>query len=44
MAGLWRVRLPDGGLTDMLNRTRARDAAVSLALAALREPPEDMAA
>jgi hypothetical protein len=32
-AGMWRVRLPDGRLTDMLNRTRAKDAAVSLALA-----------
>src|SRR5262245_45918946 len=28
---MWRVRLPDGGLTDMVNRTRAKDAAVSIA-------------
>jgi hypothetical protein len=32
---MWRVRLPDGTLSDMLNRTRARDAARSLALAQL---------
>jgi hypothetical protein len=29
---MWRVRLPDGSLTDMVNRTRAKDAAVSIAL------------
>ena len=28
---MWRVRLTDGGLTDMVNRTRAKDAAVSIA-------------
>ena len=33
--GMWRVRLPDGFLSDMVNRTRARDAAISLALGAL---------
>jgi hypothetical protein len=33
--GLWRVRLPDGSVSDMVNRTRARDAARSLALAEL---------
>jgi hypothetical protein len=33
--GLWRVGLPDGSLSDMVNRTRAKDAARSLALAAL---------
>jgi hypothetical protein len=32
---LWRVRLPDGHLSDMVNRTRAKDAAETLALAAL---------
>ena len=26
-----RVRVPDGGLTDMVNGTRAKDAAVSIA-------------
>jgi hypothetical protein len=29
---MWRVCLPDGSLTDMVNRTRAQDAAVSIAL------------
>jgi hypothetical protein len=33
--GLWRVRLPDGTLSDMVSRTRARDAARTLALAGL---------
>lgn len=28
--GMWRVRLPNGELTDMVNPTRAKDAAVSL--------------
>jgi hypothetical protein len=32
---LWRVRLPDGHTTDMVNLSRARDAARSLALKAL---------
>ena len=32
---LWRVRLPDGHLSDMVNRTRAKDAAETLALATL---------
>jgi hypothetical protein len=33
--GMWRVRLPDGDLSDMANRTRAKDAAQSFALATL---------
>jgi hypothetical protein len=33
--GMWRVRMPDGRLTDMVNWTRARDAAIALAAAAL---------
>jgi hypothetical protein len=33
--GMWRVRLPDGQLSDMVNVTRARDAAMELALADL---------
>jgi len=33
--GMWRVRLPDGDLSDMANRTRAKDAAQLLALATL---------
>jgi hypothetical protein len=33
--GMWRVRLPDGSLSDMTNRTRAKDAAQLVALATL---------
>ena len=32
---MWRVRLPTGHVTDMVNRTRAKDAAATLALAVL---------
>jgi hypothetical protein len=32
---MWRVRMLDGHLSDMVNLTRAKDAALSLALAAL---------
>jgi hypothetical protein len=32
---MWRARLSDGHVTDMVNLTRAKDAAVSLALAKL---------
>ena len=35
---MWRVRFPDGRLSDMVNDTRARDAAASIALAILSEP------
>jgi hypothetical protein len=34
---MWRVRRPDGTLTDMLNRTRAKDAATSIAVAMLNQ-------
>ena len=34
---MWRVRFPDGRLSDMTNETRARDAATSIALAILSE-------
>jgi hypothetical protein len=34
-AGMWRVRLPDGYVTDLVNLSRAKDAAASLALAKL---------
>jgi hypothetical protein len=30
---MWRVKLPNGQLSDITNRTRARDAARTLALA-----------
>lgn len=29
---MWRVEMPDGTLSDMVNRTRAKDAAMSIAL------------
>jgi hypothetical protein len=35
---LYRVRLPDGHLTDMVNLTRAKHAAIALALEALNRP------
>ena len=41
--GMWRVRLPDGRLTDMVNISRARDAARALAVRILNteeRPPE----
>ncbi len=34
---MWRVRLPDGYLTEMVNKTRAKDAAIVLALGRLNE-------
>jgi hypothetical protein len=34
-AGMWRVRRPDGTLSDMVNISRARDAAMVLSLAVL---------
>jgi len=33
--GMWRVRNPDGTLTDMVNISQARDAAWGIALAIL---------
>jgi len=40
---MWRVRHPDGRLSDMVNLTRARDAATGLALAALNLKAEEPA-
>jgi hypothetical protein len=37
---MWRVRLADGHLTDMVNLSRARDAAASLALTVLNKHRE----
>ena len=34
---MWRVKLPDGRLTDMVNYTRAKDAAVAYGLRYLNE-------
>jgi hypothetical protein len=33
--GMWRVRMPNGNVSDMVNLTRAKDAAQSIALASL---------
>jgi hypothetical protein len=43
--GIWRVQYPDGRLTDMVNRTRVKDAALSIARAILKgeETPSDQA-
>ena len=41
---MWRVRLPDGSLTDMVNRTRAKDAACALLLAHLRQARDSLEA
>jgi len=30
-SGMWRVKLPNGQLSDMVNLTRAKDAAMALA-------------
>jgi hypothetical protein len=35
---LWRVHMPDGHVTDMVNLSRAKDAASTLALAVLNRP------
>jgi hypothetical protein len=41
---MWRVCHPDGRLTDMVNRTRAKDAAVSIALGILNSRKFEVAA
>ena len=33
--GMWRIRTPDGICTDMVNLSRAKDAAIGLVLAKL---------
>jgi hypothetical protein len=42
---MYRIRFPDGGLSDMVNLTRAKDAALAFALQALnceaQETPPD---
>ena len=42
-AGMFRVRLPDGWLSDMVNLTRAKDAAISLSLGRLNQHQETRA-
>ena len=39
--GMFRVLMPDGRLSDMVNLTRAKDAALSLALAVLNRRKEE---
>jgi hypothetical protein len=43
-AGMYRVRFPNGHLTDMVNLTRAKDAAIVLALTNLNNKPDKEAA
>jgi hypothetical protein len=31
-AGMWRIQMPDGRLSDMVNLARAKDAALSIAV------------
>jgi len=38
--GMWRVQRPDGSLTDMVNLTRAKDAAMALAVDWLNDMSE----
>ena len=38
--GMWRVRLPGGYITDIVNLSRAKDAAASLALGVLNQHRE----
>jgi hypothetical protein len=41
--GMWRIRTPDGRLSDMVNLSRAQDAATAMAVTnsrAARERPE----
>jgi hypothetical protein len=35
--GMWRVKAPDGQLSDMVNLTRACDAGLTMALAIINE-------
>ena len=41
---MWRVFLPDGHLTDMVNLTRAKDAAIALVLPRLNAGEEPVGA
>lgn len=38
---MWRIRFPDGRLSDMANLTRAKDAAVTWALRSLNSPAQE---
>jgi hypothetical protein len=41
---MWRVRTRDGGASDMVNLTRAKDTALSLALASVNAAAPERAA
>jgi hypothetical protein len=41
--GMWRVKLPNGFLSDLVNLSRAKDAATALVLAALNCPTQEAA-
>jgi hypothetical protein len=38
---MWRIRFPDGRLSDMANLTRAKDAAVACALRSLNSQAQE---
>jgi hypothetical protein len=42
--GMWRVKRPDGTVSDMVNRARARDAARSILLTVLNSQETPVAA
>jgi hypothetical protein len=42
-AGMWRIAHPDGRLSDMVNRTRAKDAAVTIALGIVNSEGQETA-
>jgi hypothetical protein len=42
-AGMWRVELPDGQLSDMANRTWAKDAALTIACRLLNQQDDKAA-
>jgi hypothetical protein len=39
--GMYRIRFPEGGLSDMVNLTRAKDAAITLALQSLNSEVQE---
>ena len=40
-AGMYRLQFPEGGLSDMVNLTRAKDAAIGLALQSLNSGAQE---
>jgi len=41
---MYRIRFPEGGLSDMVNLTRAKDAAIALALQSLNSGAQNVSA